>query len=82
MEHTPAKAVRRYRRTEASRYLKDAWGIDRSPRTLAKEACIGGGPEMIYCGRFPLYEENALDAYALSKLSRPVRSTSELKEVA
>ena len=82
LEHSPAKGVRRYRRAEASRYLKEVWGIDRSPRTLAKEACQGGGPEMVYAGRVPIYTEPALDTYAQLKLSRPVRSTSELREVA
>jgi hypothetical protein len=82
IEHSPAKRVRRYRRTDASRYLKETWGIDRSPRTLAKEACQGGGPEMVYAGRIPLYTESALDTYAQAKLSKPVRSTSELREVA
>jgi hypothetical protein len=82
LEHNPAKGVRRFRRSEACKYLKEVWGIDRSPRTLAKEACQGGGPEMVYAGRFPTYAEPALDTYAQSKLSRPVRSTSELREVA
>ena len=76
-EHSPAKGVRRYRRSEASKYLKEMWGLDYAPRTLAKLACIGGGPEMEYAGRFPTYTDPALDAFARSKLSRPVRSTSE-----
>ena len=78
-EYSPSKGERRYRRKDAPAYLKDAWGVVRSARTLAKEACIGGGPEMVYDGRFPTYTEAALDAYARSKLSRPVRSTSELR---
>jgi hypothetical protein len=82
LEYATEKGVRRLRRAEASSYLKQTWSIDRSPRTLAKEACCGGGPEMVYAGRVPLYTEAALDAYARSKLSRPVRSTSEMREVA
>lgn len=82
LEHSPIKGERRYRRTEAVIYLKENWSVTRSARTLAKEACLGGGPEMVYDGRFPTYTETALDAYARSKLSRPVRSTSELREAA
>jgi hypothetical protein len=77
LEHNPAKGVRRLRRAAASEYLKQVWDLPYAPRTLAKLACIGGGPEMEYGGRFPLYAEAALDAFARSKLSPPVRSTSE-----
>lgn len=81
LEHSPAKGVRRHRRPDASKYLKDTWGLNYVPRTLAKLACVGGGPEMEYAGRFPTYTEAALDAFARSKLSPPVRSTSELRQV-
>lgn len=64
------------RRREAARYLRTKYGHG-SPRTLAKLATLGGGPEMVYCGRIPLYSEAALDAWAMSKLSGPVHSTSE-----
>lgn len=76
-DHNPVKGVRRHRRVAASEYLKEVWNLDYAPRTLAKLACIGGGPEMEYGGRFPFYSEAALDAFARSKLSPPVRSTSE-----
>lgn len=80
-EYVPSKGVRRYRRAEASRYLKEVWDLSYGPRTLAKLACIGGGPAMEYAGRFPTYTEPALDDFARSKLSPPVRSTSELRQV-
>lgn len=64
------------RRDEAARYLKTRFGHG-SVRTLAKLACLGGGPEMVYVGRVPFYTTQALDAWALSKMSAPVRSTSE-----
>lgn len=35
--------IRRLRRSAASEYLKEKWGIERKPTTLAKLACIGGG---------------------------------------
>jgi hypothetical protein len=64
------------RRRDAAQYLRAKFGHG-SHRTLAKLATLGGGPEIIYCGRIPLYSEEALDAWAMSKLSGPVRSTSE-----
>lgn len=64
------------RRKEAADYLRANYGHG-SPRTLAKLATIGGGPEMVYSGRMPLYSPEALDAWARAKLSGPVRSTSE-----
>ena len=74
--------VRRLRRDEASRYLNDAWGISRTPKTLAKLAVVGGGPMFRMDGRFPLYETAALDAWARERLSEPKRSTAELQATA
>jgi hypothetical protein len=76
-DHNPSKEVRRLRRKNASAYLKETWGIDYAPRTLAKLACIGGGPEMEYAGRFPLYTEPLLDAWATEKISPPGASTTQ-----
>ena len=70
---------RRLRRTEASKYLKEHHDYNCAPKTLAKLAVIGGGPEMVYAGRFPLYPEDALDDFVRSKLSPRVSSTSELR---
>jgi hypothetical protein len=66
------------RRKAAAAYLQEKYGFG-SEKTLAKEASIGGGAEMTYFGRFPTYAPEALDAYALSKMSAPVHSTSERK---
>ena len=65
------------RRRAGAEYLREQRGIPCSEKTLAKLACIGGGP--IYCrfGRIPLYLIADLDAYAEAKLSKPIRSTSE-----
>lgn len=65
------------RRADASTYLKEKWGIDRKPATLAKLATLGGGPKFKKAGRFPLYPENELDAWAQSILSPLKASTSE-----
>jgi hypothetical protein len=68
---------RRLRRRDASEYLKERHGLSYTPQTLAKLAVIGGGPEMEYAGRFPLYSEDGLDEWAAAKFTPPVRSTSE-----
>ena len=76
LESTPTKG-RRLRRVEASAYLKETWGIDCANKTLAKLACVGGGPPMEYIGRVPTYPQDGLDAYAQSKIGPRVASTSE-----
>jgi hypothetical protein len=65
-------------RAEASDYLRGVWKIPHSIGTLAKLAVVGGGPEFRKAGRIPLYPQDGLDAYARTKLTRRVRSTSEL----
>jgi hypothetical protein len=80
MEHSPSKQVLRLRRAAASAYLKEKWGLDYSARTLAKLACIGGGPPMEYAGRFPLYTDRDLDGWAQAKIGPRVNSTSERQQ--
>jgi hypothetical protein len=65
------------RRRAAAEYLREQRGIPCSEKTLAKLACIGGGPLYRRFGRIPLYLIADLDAYAEAKLSKPIRSTSE-----
>ena len=69
---------RRMRRKDASVYLDNKHGVKRTPGTLAKLACIGGGPVFQRDGRIPLYTEEWLDDYAESVLSPPMRSTSDI----
>jgi hypothetical protein len=71
------KLARLRRRTAAAEYIEGRWGIPCSPNTLAKLACIGGGPAFYKAGRVPLYPEPGLDDWAQSKLGPLVRSTSE-----
>lgn len=66
------------RRKAASDYLRETHGLDRAPSTLAKLAVTGGGPIFRRAGRVPLYSTDDLDAWVKSKLSPPMRSTSEL----
>lgn len=65
------------RRHAAAEYLHVKWGIPCSKKTLAKLACIGGGPIYTLYNRTPLYAHADLDIFAEAKLSKRVRSTSE-----
>ena len=64
------------RRKPAAAYLLDKCGHG-SPSTLAKLASLGGGPVFRKCGRLVIYDPADLDSWAQSKISGPVRSTSE-----
>jgi hypothetical protein len=48
-------------RREACEYLLENHGIRRSPGTLAKQACLGGGPGFQSVGRSVIYQPKALD---------------------
>jgi hypothetical protein len=67
----------RMRRKLASEYLSEVHGISLSPSTLAKLACIGGGPLFEYDGRFPVYQPPNLDLFAVKRLGPLRRSTSD-----
>ena len=70
-------ARRFYRRDAAALYLRERWGLRCSTKTLAKWACQGGGPRMSYSGRFPVYDEADLDAWAFNRMRGPFCSTAE-----
>jgi hypothetical protein len=71
---------RRLSRAEASAHLLTAWGIKRSPRTLANIAVTGGGPAFEHAGRDVLYRVSILDTWAASLLSPLKTSTSDQAE--
>jgi hypothetical protein len=64
------------RRKDAGEYLKAKYGFG-SKKTLAKLACLGGGPEFRKAGPAALYEPAALDAWALGKIGGLQKSTSD-----
>jgi hypothetical protein len=68
------------RRADAARYIRTTYGIPCGPTTLAKYACVGGGPAFRKAGKFPIYSKDDLDAWANQRLGKPVRSTSELTD--
>jgi hypothetical protein len=68
---------RYFRRREASAYLREKWAMRCAEQTLARYAVEGCGPPFRRFGRDIVYEKSALDAWARSRLSGPIRSTSE-----
>lgn len=68
----------RIRRADASRYLLETHGLSFAPSTLAKMAVLGGGPAFQKNGNIPLYATESLDDWASERLTKSVKSTSEL----
>lgn len=77
MQETNPSKQEYYRRQDAARYIRETWSQPCQPQWLAKLAVTGGGPLFRRCGRFPLYCKMDLDAWAESRLSPPMRSTSD-----
>lgn len=75
MESNSARTKRNLRRTEASAYLREMYGIGCAPATLAKMVTMGGGPRYYKVSRSPLYPMDELDAWAQRQLG-PLRSSS------
>lgn len=73
----PALRKPRLRRWEAAEYLELVHGVTVAPATLAKLASIGGGPSFQKNGRTPVYPKTELDGWALKRLGKLVRSTSD-----
>lgn len=59
---------------EASSYLRER-GVSRTPKTLAKLRCVGGGPLYHRIGRHIVYASDDLDAYIEKVTSPPYAST-------
>jgi hypothetical protein len=64
------------RRKAAGEYLKSKYGFG-SERTLAKLACLGGGPLFRKAANAAIYRPEDLDAWALAKIGAPQKSTSD-----
>jgi hypothetical protein len=63
-------------RKQASSFLTER-GYRTAVATLAKLACLGGGPVFESFGRRPLYREVDLLAWAQARSTGPRRSTSD-----
>jgi hypothetical protein len=68
------------RRKDAAKYVRDVHGQPCSDKTMAKYAVVGGGPPYRKAGKFPLYDPDDLDEWALAKLSPKVSSSAELPQ--
>jgi hypothetical protein len=79
---TPRRWPSRMRRKLASEYLFEVHGISLSPATLAKLAVMGGGPQFWKDGAFPIYGPEYLDEFAVARLGKLRRSTSDQDQVA
>lgn len=67
----------RLRRWEAVTYLAAVHGVPTTVSTLAKWACVGGGPRFQKLGRTVLYPAVELDDWAAHRLSGAKRNTSD-----
>jgi hypothetical protein len=65
------------RRKDASEYLQRKYGFG-AGSTLAKLACVGGGPLYHKVGRTVLYTAEALDTWAQARIGAVRRSTSDM----
>ena len=63
-------------RRQAAQFLTDR-GYRTAPATLAKLACVGGGPVFRSFGRKPLYQPADLLAWAHGRTTGVRRSTSD-----
>ena len=69
------------RREAAAEYLRSRYGFT-TPKTLSKLASTGGGPLFRRIGAVVVYDPTDLDAWAQSKMSAPMQSTSDANLVA
>jgi hypothetical protein len=63
----------------AAAFLRQRYGYG-TPPSLAKWRVTGEGPPFRRSGRIILYDPDDLDSWAESRLTAPVRSTSEIPE--
>tara|TARA_R110002110_G_scaffold301156_1_gene515223 strand:- start:184407 stop:184622 length:216 start_codon:yes stop_codon:yes gene_type:complete len=64
-------------RNAAAEFLTSE-GFPISPKTLAKFACVGGGPQFRKFGHRPLYAPTDLIAWAEERAGEPVSNTSQV----
>lgn len=63
------------RREQAAEYLQSKFGVF-THQTLAKLACVGGGPRFRKFGRYPVYTVEDLDEWIAARMSAPFDSTA------
>lgn len=77
IQHRSSELPVYMRRADAASYLNATYGIPCVDTTLAKYACIGGGPPFRKLGKFAMYSRDDLDAWAKQRLGELIYSTSE-----
>lgn len=65
------------RRAKAAEYLQQRLGAY-TAETLAKLACVGGGPRFVKVGKFPLYRVSDLEEWIASRTSQRVANNAQL----
>lgn len=66
-------------RAQAAEYLESI-GVPVARTTLAKLACVGGGPRFRKFGRRPIYSVEDLDSWVAARMTESVESTCELAD--
>ena len=64
-------------RSEAARRIRDIHGVPCEASTLAKEAHFGSGPTYRVIGGRAMYLDADIDAWAQSRIGRPVRKAAD-----
>jgi hypothetical protein len=72
-------AAGRCRRSSASEYLQQRWGLYFTADTLANLAVSGEGPVYRLAGRYAVYADEDLDQWARTRISGPMRKASEAR---
>jgi hypothetical protein len=69
--------MKRYRRPEAARYLREVHDIPFEAKTLANRNAAGLPPKPDYLGTIPFYRQEVLDAFAETAFAEesPVTAT-------
>jgi hypothetical protein len=64
------------RRHSASIYLRERWGLNFAPATMANLAVTGEGPIYRLVGKYAVYADEDLDSWAQSRITTPRRRAS------
>jgi hypothetical protein len=72
--------TKRLLRNPAAAYVREKYSLPCSPAYLEKLGSVGGGPLYYRVGNRVAYDPADLDAWALSRISGPLRKASDASE--